>query len=790
MQVLWRLLLAGRVKSPARELSLYGWGNRLKRDGPTATLRLELRELLSPKILLRKRTHTDEQDESTEEPLHIRELVDWELVLAADDVRYFLRELPTEPWRSALPAFLDDFQQLLRDALDLLREVGEADDESDRSHWDLPSISPHWQNREFRDWVGLVELLRDSWLATHERDVKRARRIAIGWFEVPYPTFKRLALFAASQDEVIGSARWVGWLVSREAWWLWATDTRRETMRLLVQQGKKLSASARDTLERAILAGPPRRMYRENLEAKRWGELVDHSVWLLLAKLRQGGGRLGERASERFSSLSLQHPQWKLASDEQDEFSFWMSGSGDPDYEASHQTNIAPRKRGELVRWLKQAQPSSFFYEDTWREICRTRFFHSYFALCDLAQENLWLTERWRTALQAWSEEGLISRSWRYAAPLVLNMPDRVVQENVHSVTWWTNAASKSIDRHEGILLDLCRRLLSLILESGSGTRHRDETVDDFLAEAINHPIGHVVQTLLNFWFKRGPNDNDLLPEEIKALFTKICDPGIDIFRHGRVLLASRLIALFRVDRSWTEQHLLPLFDWSRSSVEAKAAWEGFLWSPRLHRPLLAEFKSQFLSTAFHYQDLGEHRGQFAAFLTYAALDPVEAYSLKDFQTAIDSLPQQGLHEVARTLAQALEGAGEQREEYWINRIQPFWHNVWPKSRDRASDNIAQSLARLSIAAGGQFPEALAAIVDWLRPIEHPGYILRKLHGSQLTIRFPEHALRLLDAIVLNQPWTSEDLHRCLMDISQARPDLQQQQRYQRLAEFAQQRGN
>jgi len=50
----------------------------------------------------------------------------------------------------------------VRDALDLLRELGEADDLRDRSHWYLPSIRHHLQNRGFRDWVSLIELLRDA----------------------------------------------------------------------------------------------------------------------------------------------------------------------------------------------------------------------------------------------------------------------------------------------------------------------------------------------------------------------------------------------------------------------------------------------------------------------------------------------------------------------------------------------------------------------------------------------------------------------------------------------------
>src|SRR5690606_710102 len=133
----------------------------------------------------------------------IKQLVDWELMLATDHAHSALRDLADEHWRSALPLLQEDFQQLLRDALDLLRELGEADDRNDRSHWDLPSITPHWQNRGFCDWVSLIELLRDSWLAVRVNNSARATRIAQSWFDLPYPTFKRLALFAASQDDCI-----------------------------------------------------------------------------------------------------------------------------------------------------------------------------------------------------------------------------------------------------------------------------------------------------------------------------------------------------------------------------------------------------------------------------------------------------------------------------------------------------------------------------------------------------------------------------------------------------------
>ncbi|HNC61931.1 MAG TPA: SIR2 family protein [Rhodocyclaceae bacterium] len=792
MRTLWRLLLSDRVKSPWRDPDLYRWQGRLKREGLTTTLRLELRELLAPKVVLKKPFRWGDDDSSSaEEPTRIKQLVDWELVLAADHVHSTLRDLDDERWTSALPLLLEDFQQLLRDALDLLRELGEADDRSDCSHWDLPSITPHWQNRGFRDWVSLIELMRDAWLAVCATDRTRATRIAQNWFEFPYPTFKRLGLFAASQDGCIPPNQWVNWLLADDAWWLWSPDTGREVFRLFVLQGRYLAGAAQEHLEAAILAGPPREMYRDDLEEDRWQDLVAHSVWLHLAKLNTSGCALGASAAARLVKVSTAYPQLQLATNERDEFSHWMSGTGDPDYEDSRDVDIAPRKRQELVQWLTKPAPEQRpFYEDTWRDVCRTRFFHSLSALRDLAQAGVWPAGRWREALQAWGEEAMALRSWRYAAPLVQTMPDAVLLEIDHAVTWWIEAASKSINCHQGILLDLCRRVLALPLEAGSGTRTIRNGVEtyDLVGSAINHPIGHATQALINLWFKQNPNDNDLLPADLRPMFTALCDVHVDRFRHGRVLLGSRLIAFFRVDRPWTEQHLLPLFGWS-NHVEAKAAWEGFLWSPRLYQPLLTAFKSQFLDSANHYADLGKHRQQFATFLTYAALGPTEGYTVEEFRSAIGTLPHEGLEESAQALSQALEGAADQREDYWKNRAQPFWQQIWPKSRDLATPRIAESLTRLVIAARGELPAALAAVQAWLQPIEHPDYVVHLLHESGLCRRFPAEALLLLNAVIADQQWAPRELGKCLDGIAQVAPQLAQYASYLRLRDYSRRRG-
>lgn len=778
MRTLWRLFLSKRVKASSSHEELYLWQKRFRNFGLTTSIRLELRDMLSPRVVLKRAIHFGLDASTTEQPDSPENVLAWEMALSADRVIHFAKTIKkSESWKPSLPFLFDDFQQLLRDALDLLRELNEAGDEHDRSYWDLPSISPHWQNRGFRDWVALIELLRDSWLAIREQDEDYARRLAQDWWTKPYPTFKRLALFAASHEGMIPGEQWVNWLKTHDGWWLWSEGTRRETMRLLVLQGASLDEPAREQLESAILSGPPRRMYRDDLTPDEWEGLVDHSVWLRLAKLASNGSSLGAGAAAKLTVLAEAHPEWKLADTEKDEFSFWISGTRDTDDKDLYVIERAPRNRDDLVQWLRLPPPKHSFQSDDWTDICRKKFPTAMYALCTLANEGLWPIERWRDALQAWSEGKLLSLSWRHGAPLLLRMPDKELFAISHPVTWWLEAAGNVVDQHDATFLDLCQRFLAMDEEY-------TEDADRLSTDAINYPLGRIAQTILNRIFRNKPNDNQGLPDRVKSLLTSFCDTRVTRYRPARMTMASNVIGLFRIDQDWTRNNLLQLFNWENSSEEARSAWVGFLWSPRLYKPLIALLKDDFLKSAHHYTDLGSYARQYAAFLTYVALDPPDAMTVEELRDAISSLPIEALQESAEALRYSLDGALTQRELHWANRILPFWMNIWPKSVQLKSEPLAEQLARLSLATQNEFPAAVATFKDWLQPLEHPHYVVSLLEESGLCIQFPKEALTFLDILIHEQPWAPDELDNCLKAIAYAWPEALQDPIYRRLTDY------
>jgi len=443
------------------------------------------------------------------------------------------------------------------------------------------------------------------------------------------------------------------------------------------------------------------------------------------------------------------------------------------------------------VPWLtKPISERTPFYEDTWRDVCRSRFFHCILALRDLGDQGIWPVERWREALQVWSEDSMLRRSWRFGVHLVQRMPDDVLEHLLYPVTWWLQAASEDLDLWEQVLIDISRRILSMPLPDDSEARVDDGGVmGQPVTAAINHPVGHVTRALINLWFKREPNDGDGLPQDIAPFFTEICESEASRFRHGRIILASRLVALYRVDPDWTSGRLLPFLNWERNGSEAAAMWQAFLWAPRLHAPLLTALKRPFLEAARHTEALGDFGQAFASFLTFAALNRIAGYEVEDWRQALDLLPERALGDAAQALTQAQESTAGQGASHWRERTKPFWFEVWPKSVQKITDRVSEQFARLILATGEEFPSAFDVLKDWLRHAKHPDFLVNKLHESGFCRSYPEAALGFLYKVVGGNDLAPEDLPACLDDIVRANTGLGADPRYLAIREWCRRHG-
>ena len=237
---LWRLLLAGRVRSQNIRVNIYRWTDRLKDEGFSLSVRLELREILTPSVTVAEayRLGPPQKAGKGTKP-RLKDLVNWEVVLGADYVHHAIKDLKdNEAWKDALILMLPELTSLLHDALDIMQELGEANELSDASYFAWPSIEDHPQNNDFREWTALIALLREAWLLTLERAPEKARVEVERWQHINYPLFRRLVFFAASHSELFSPTESLDLLLSRNGWWLWSPETQHEALQLLVKLAK------------------------------------------------------------------------------------------------------------------------------------------------------------------------------------------------------------------------------------------------------------------------------------------------------------------------------------------------------------------------------------------------------------------------------------------------------------------------------------------------------------------------------------------------------------------------
>lgn len=760
-------------------MNAFDWIEDVKQFGLTPAAYREFRELLRPDVRFSRPIRWPELDGSDKDTDHeprIKDFVDWEVVLrSGQDVRHHLGSLRAiDGWNDLLVELLPDFTSLLKDALDLMAELGGASEQSDFSYINHPSIADHPQNQNFKDWSLLIDLCRDAWVETAQRNVEAASAEFKRWTEIKYPVFRRLCLFAArASASAVSSDEALALLSQDRRWWLWSVETQREAIRLICALASRLRDDDADRLTHLVLLGPPRDMFKAELGDLQWERIKERMIWLRLAKFESSGGHLSDPARAAYVTTSEAHLDFALEADERDEFPSYISSGGSRGWKR-HVT--LPDTRAELANALRGRPADDFFYEDNWRALLEKKFRAAIGALLQLARESAWPQSAWHEALQYLSDEKIVRRGWYRLHSALGNAPAETIRSLAPALTWWIQSAASALplQAEPGFL-----QLIDKVLRDRGWEPAEPASVT--LSQAINHPVGHLTEALLRWWYRTGPKVGGLLPVPIRDRFTLLVTTEATTGA-ARVTLGAHLANLFIVDPAWTSECLLPHFAWDRDPATAQHMWEAYLGNPSISAELVGGFKAVFLETARHYGELGNYGKQYAGILVVTLLELRQAFSPTEARAALESLGRDGIADAAHGIAVRLANAGEQREEYWMNRIKPQLEQIWPKSATYRSSEESCALAEICIRAGGRFEDALSYVSPWLRPSPECRLIAIHLAATQIPKDSPESALRLLAAIVDTTKRSSPSkLMEVLDTIERAAPTLKTSQDFLRL---------
>lgn len=739
----------------------YSWREQFSQNGCNVSydLRLQLRKLLSPKLIISRNIFQNG--------------ISIELGLAAEGIKDAIQGFD---WAGSLHLFVSDFEQLLSDALSLAREVKQL------TLLDLPSIEPDQQNQYAPNYAVLIELLRDSWHELFTSNPTEAKLIARRWLNSEEITFKRLGLFAASNDGAVSARDWIDFLAKNDCQNLWEIELRREVLRLFVKQGGKLRESLQTRLEKLILKGPSPSEYLP--------EQINQFRWLYLSKFQCSGVQLSYEGLSFLENIKKQYPSWVLATDQSDEFPIWCSGIeyiNENDYVGN-----VPHDETQIKIWLKTEHLKEDLEGDfrnervflyTWRKICSMHLIKA--ARSAQAIITTLKTKRdrqiWSTLFDHASRPNRSKRSWSLFSKDVIGLNVEFYEELADKIAWWMYEASKHTDSQQECFFAISKKLMHQFVP-------KDENTElDPLTAAINNPLGHVVLSLQNLLYWQSPTDGKGLEGSFKQIFSELCNPTEIKYKPARILLSRNLVALFRIDREWTEQHLLPLFYWTKNK-EASSMWRGFLQSPRLYFPLIVELKPNIIEARLHWMEHDFNLDKFSAFITYIALENADVIGSVELQKIYDALPLEALKRVAIVLRQVLESASDKKANFWNNRVKPFLHEFWPKDKDKTSSELSYFLAKLAIHSDESFSDVVSVISIYLRPLDRQFYLICKgLFETGHCEKYPQSSLILLSKLCPEKReycFGNHFLSDCLKSIVQADNSLKLRNEYLELEKF------
>jgi hypothetical protein len=94
LRPLWKVVLAGRLKSFANQGDLFDWIRRIKLEGADWRAKSELSQIFGPRVIVREKfDYFEEPSESEGEAKQLNDVIDWEITLSANHVHSHIREL-------------------------------------------------------------------------------------------------------------------------------------------------------------------------------------------------------------------------------------------------------------------------------------------------------------------------------------------------------------------------------------------------------------------------------------------------------------------------------------------------------------------------------------------------------------------------------------------------------------------------------------------------------------------------------------------------------------------------
>jgi hypothetical protein len=189
--------------------------------------------------------------------------------------------------------------------------------------------------------------------------------------------------------------------------------------------------------------------------------------------------------------------------------------------------------------------------------------------------------------------------------------------------------------------------------------------------------------------------------------------------------LGRSLAFVHNVEPDWTEDKILPAFDWRANTTQARAAWNAYLagsaatptalWA-KLRTAFAESFDEEKLSSLSDYS-----RRKLAQLLVRSLAFNASEVALQesDARQMLRACDLDMLRSAAWFLWRIVkdEDQHDRRDALWSTRLDRIVRDLWPRELDKRDGEVWASLLRLGIELNEAFRDAIAAIRSLPMPL-------------------------------------------------------------------------
>ncbi|MBF0383558.1 MAG: SIR2 family protein [Magnetococcales bacterium] len=686
-------------------------------------------------------------------------------------------------WDGTLTVMAYDLTARLKEALDWLQEFGLATPKIDIFYHQYPAIYHGCYKNSYRaKWTLLITLNRDAYDSLAKSDPEQAIHLARFWQKLPYPIFRRLALYAATSGSDSNTKFGLELLLDGQYPALWDLAIQSETLRFLRKRGREISKEAFDRLIETILAGPPIDLENDRQDDEDYPAKTQKRIQLLLFKLVKSGRILPKEAQETFDRLQGESP-WECDDDYlegDDTVSFVVSDINDDDGPLQDFANMTVDK---FILWAASHNGTNWWCGGGWREFIEKEPAKTLDILKKTAERGEWPISPWKNALTRDTKKYELNEDIEHGvAVLLMLMPAKSLIKLNHQAALWLEVTQAKLD------VELRQKLWRKMWKVS--TEEPKPTSDLNLQMSLNHSGGVLGRVLINEMAHIFPQistgENPGLPSILKDDLEQITSGESPSAKLARVRMANSLVYLFRVDPDWTQRTMFCRMDCDNKNTFDPYIWQGFLWNNQVSEDVLLAIKPQFFKLLANYESLKEKLPSHTPeMFIYLAIPPERGITLDEAKNILKNMSKNSLQRASHALGNIMQGAGDKAPTLWKETMEAWFKFCWPTRYKDRSKEISYHLSRMAIKAGDAFPEVVKVIKDQLLPkmnvfISHDLEVEEE--DSGIVTKFPKSSLCLLDKMIGPNTMVSGDsLSNLLNIIKTADKSLEREYSFQRL---------